>query len=167
MSHSSVSGASIPIKLDGRVLDVSPLTDRDISELDAYVKHVHIQTAIDASLNQPDRIADKIISAAVQQASSITFMSAEGAAIIRSTDGVARILWHGLRHRHPDLTFEDVRKLIFNPRAISEANRVFNELNVKPLNEVAAKGKALGAALSRKKKSTVRSSKSTNSRRRK
>jgi hypothetical protein len=162
---SAITGHSVPIKLGDKVYNVAPLTDKDIAELDAYVKHVHIQTAIDTAAQVPEQVGDKLIAAAVQQASSISFMSPAGAAIIRSTDGVARILWHGLKHNHPGITWEEVRGLIFNRRAIDEANRVFNKLNVEPLNEVAAKGKALGAALSRKKRSILRSSKGTTSRR--
>jgi hypothetical protein len=47
-----------------------------------------------------------------------------------------------------------------NSENIAEANRIFNKLNVKPLQEVAAKGKALAAA-SRKKIFTTKSQRST------
>ncbi len=144
--------------------NVSPLTDKDIAELDAYVRHVHIQTAIDASANQTSSMIDRLVNAAVYQASSITFMSPQGAAIIKSQDGVARILWHGLKHNHPDLTHERVRQMMYDKTTIAEANRVFKELNVDPLAEVAARGKALAAAQSRRKKSTSRLSKGTRSR---
>jgi hypothetical protein len=167
MTHAHITGASAPIKLGDKLYDVSPLTDKDIAELDAYVRHVHIQTAIEASRGQDDRLTDKLINFAVMQASAITFMSPQGAAIIKSQDGVARILWHGLKHKHPDLTHEQVRKLMYDPSSIKEANRVFKELNVEPLAEVAAKGKALAAAHLRRKKSISRSSKGTSSRRKK
>jgi hypothetical protein len=167
MTHAHITGASVPIKLGDKLFDVSPLSDKDIAELDAYVRHVHIQTAIDAAKGQDDRIADKVINFAVMQASAITFMSPQGAAIIKSQDGVARILWHGLKHKHPDLTHEQVRALMYDPLTIREANRVFKELNVEPLAEVAAKGKALEAARLHRKKSTSRSSRGTSSRRKK
>lgn len=167
MTHSSITGASAPIKLAGKLYNVAPLSDKDIAELDAYVRHVHIQTAIDAAKGQDAAIVDRLIAAAVQQASSITFMSPQGAAIIKSQDGVARILWHGLKHNHPELTHEQTRALMYDPMSLREANRVFKELNVEPLNEVAAKGKALAAARSRKKRSTRNSSNGSSLRRKK
>jgi hypothetical protein len=167
MTHAHITGASAPIKLGSTVYNASPLTDKDIAELDAYVRFVHIQTAIDASKGQPPDMVDRLVNAAVGQASSITFMSPQGAAIIRSQDGVARILWHGLKHNHPELTHEQVRALMYDKTTIAEANRVFKELNVEPLAEVAAKGKALAAAQLRRKKSTSRLSKGTRSRRKK
>jgi hypothetical protein len=167
MTHAHITGASAPIKLGDKLYDVSPLTDKDIAELDAYCRHVHIQTAIDASKGQDSSIVDKLINAAVMQASAITFMSPQGAAIIKSQNGVARILWHGLKHKHPSLTHEQVRAMMYDPSSIKEANRVFKELNVEPLAEVAAKGKALADARLRRKKSTSRLSKGTRSRRKK
>lgn len=167
MTHAHITGASAPIKLNDKVYNVAPLTDKDIAELDAYVRHVHIQTAIDASKGQEPAIVDRLINAAVMQASAITFMSPHGAAIIKCQDGVARILWHGLKHNHPELTHEQVRAMMYDPSSIKEANRVFKELNVEPLAEVAAKGKALAAAHSHRKKSTSSSSKGISSRQKK
>jgi hypothetical protein len=161
MSNLALTGGSTPIKLNSVVYNVSPLTDKDTSELDEYVRFVHMETAKKAAKDADPEIKQMIVSAAVGQASSLSFMSPQGAAIIKGIDGVSRILWHGIKHNHPEVTHEFIRAAMFaNTENIAEANRVFDQLNVKPLQEVAAKGKALAAA-SRKKSYTSNSRKST------
>jgi hypothetical protein len=127
-----------------------------------------MQTAMAAAKLADTKIAQMIISSATAQASSLSFMSPQGAAIISSVDGIARILWHGLKKAHPELTHEDVRALMFNSHENrKEANRVFEELNVKPLETLVQSGKALAAAQSRKKRSTSSLRKGTTLRRKK
>jgi hypothetical protein len=165
MSNSALTAASKPIRLSGTVYNVSPLDDKDTSELDEYVRFIHMETAKAAAITCSDEsIKHMIISSAVAQASSLSFMSPQGAAIIKSVDGVSRILWHGIKHNHPEVTHEFIRSQLFSNKSnIAEANKLFDELNVKPLQGVAARGKVLAAAL-RKKTSTSNSRKGTTSR---
>ncbi len=172
MSNNALTGGSIPIRLNGTLYNVSPLDDKDTSELDQYVRFIHMETATAAAEKADVRVAQMIVAAAVGQASALSFMSPQGAAIIKSVDGIARILWHGLKHNHPDLTHEQVRALMFNSHENrKEANRVFEELNVKPLESLVQSGKSLAAAnkarQSRKKASTHKSAKSSGLRPRK
>ncbi len=163
----SLTGAAIPVFLSGKEYLVSPLRDIDLVELDEYVRSVHIQTAVNATLNAPQDAKRIAIERAVDYASSITFMSPQGAAIVKSSDGVARILWQGVKQNHPDMTHAELRALMYSPENVREANRVFAELNVKPLEGVLKAGKDLRARRQVKKTSTARSSKSSTSRRRK
>lgn len=163
----SLDAHGAPISLGGKLYTVAPLTDKDISELDEYIRHVHVTTAVKATQGLSQEIQDRALEIAISQASELSFMSPRGASIIRSLDGVARILWQGLKHNHPDLSYEEVRATFTDRSLVKEANRVFTKLNVEPLQEVAAKGKALQDrhAQLRKKTSTSRSSKGTTSRR--
>ena len=95
-----ITGAAKPIRLSGKEYRVSPLMDIDLAELDEYVRSIHIKTAIDATKDAPSHIQKMAIERAVDVASSITFMSERGASIMKSTDGVARILWQGVKHNH-------------------------------------------------------------------
>lgn len=165
---SALTGGSVPIRLNGTVYQVAPLNDKDVSELDSYVRFIHMETAKEAARGADQGMQQMILSAAIGQASSLSFMSPQGAAIIKSIDGVARILWHGIKHNHPEVTHDFVRQQMFvSKENLAEANRVFEELNVKPLEALASRGKARAAALSRKKSSTTTSVKNSRSRRKK
>ena len=163
MSYDAVTAAPVPINLGGTEYLVSPLTDKDLVSLDEYIRHIHIKTAVDSCKNMPQEIADKALSMAVKQASSMTFMSPEGAGLIKSVAGVARILWLGIKHNHPTVTHEDISAKMLDKRNIAEANRVFKRLNVDPMQDLL--GKAAPAVRRRQGlKSTKRSLSSTKSR---
>lgn len=161
MSNTSLTAATYPIVLDAVTYQVSPLDDVAISALDNYVRSVHIESAVAGSANLQPALQSRVIDAAVRQASSLSALAPEGAAILKNPDGVAMILWLGIKRNHPDVAYETIRAKMFAPEAIRRANHVFNELNVKPLEEVAAKGKAQAVVASRRKKSTKRSPRST------
>jgi hypothetical protein len=160
-----LAAASYPIKLNDVIYNVAPLDDVDIVELDNYVRQVHIETAATSAVNLPAAVQDRILSIAVKQASGLSAMSPEGAMILRNTAGVARMLWQGIKRNHPDVTYEKIRSLITSKESIAEANRVFHELNVKPLEEVAALNRGKRVSQRRVPTSTKRSSKGSSSRR--
>lgn len=154
---SDITGAGTPIKLGDTTYLVSPLSDKDLIELDEFVRFVHVNAAVDSA---PASMKDRALQIAIQQASALSFMSAEGAAIIKNHNGVSRILWHGIRHNHPDVTHEQIRALIIKHDVVAEANRVFKKLNVDPLQRLSTGKKAKPAGSRRVvKKSTLRSSK--------
>jgi hypothetical protein len=159
---SDITGAGTPIKLGDVTYLVSPLSDKDLIELDEFVRFVHVNAAVDSA---PASMKDRALEIAIQQASALSFMSPGGAAIIKNHNGISRILWHGIRHNHPEVTHEQIRELIIKHEVVAEANRVFKKLNVDPLQRLTA-GKKAQPVVSRRpaKKSTSRSSKGTTSR---
>ena len=160
---SDITGAGTPIKLGDVTYLVSPLSDKDLIELDEFVRFVHVNAAVNSA---PAAMKDRALEIAIKQASSLSFMSPDGAAIIKNHNGISRILWHGIRHNHPEVTHEQIRELVVNHEVVAEANRVFKKLNVDPLQRLNA-GKKVPPAASRQpaKRSTSKSSKGTTSRR--
>ena len=170
----ALTNAPLSMKLSGKEYLISPLNDQDASMLDEYVRSVFMRTAVLAAQAAGERsvIAQKIIETAVAQAPLISFLSAQGAALIKSIDGVSRILWQGARHNHPGLTHEEVRKAMYgNKDSVQEANRIFKALNIDPLQSLippaSAKKAPVATKASRKKSYMPTSAKSTSSRRRK
>ena len=111
---------------------MSPLTDRDISELDEWVRARYIATAR-ASLEGvtgPDR--EETLRIAMDRAMALTWLSGEGLKLIATIDGTARLLWQSIYRSHPDLKYEDLRQLMLDPRNIANVNEAFKELNVGP-----------------------------------
>lgn len=173
MSSAALTGAPDSMRLSGVEYLISPLGDQDISMLDEYVRAQFMATAVAAAraAGEDTKIGQMIITSAVAQAPQISFMTNAGAALIKSVDGVSRILWQGARHNHPGLSHEALRKAMFNNKeAIAEANAIFKRLNIDPLGTlVPANGKKVPAAAvrSRKKSYTPTSARSTKSRRKK
>ena len=151
----SETAAAYPIRLGGVDYLVSPLSDKDLAELDNYVRATHIRVAVESTKSFDAATQAQLRGYAIEQASSITFASEQGAKIMRSLEGIARMLWQGIKHNNPNITVEQVQSYLLDSDARSEANRIFRELNVKPLQEVAAAGKAL--AESQRRKSTKHS----------
>lgn len=159
----SETGAAYPIRLGGVDYLVSPLSDKDLVELDNYVRATHIRVAVESTKGFDPATQQQLRAYAIDQASSITFASEQGAKIMRSLEGIARMLWQGIKHNNPNITVEQVQGFLLDSSARSEANRIFRELNVKPLQEVAAAGKAL-ASQSQRRRSTNSSVKSSTKR---
>lgn len=137
-SRAVMTQASRPIdfKRAGLRLMMSPLTDRDIAELDHWVQANYLQTARRGLLTREDEV--RLYPACVSRAAMMTWYGGDGLATITSVDGLAQLLYIGCRRNHPELTHETVRKLIttgngeIDEAQISEFNRVFNELNEMP-----------------------------------
>lgn len=134
-----ITGAAHPLVLGGEEFHLSPLSDRDIEELNYWLQDQVIQVAVRSMSSVTDqRVRDELMDAAVRQASGLTFLSGEGAKRMRSLEGVSRVTWQGLRRRHPQLTYERVKELILDPKTIKYVNEVFRKLNHGKAGEVKA-----------------------------
>jgi hypothetical protein len=126
-----ITGASHPIELAGVEYHLSPLTDRDIEELTNWLRASFVRMASESltpEMTQAQR--DEVLGAAMREARKIDWVSGEGARTMGTLDGISRVLWHGLRKRHPDLTYEAVRALITDAKTVAKASAVFKALNV-------------------------------------
>jgi hypothetical protein len=137
----SITNAPVPIKLGDKEYLVSGLNDQSLVALDEYVKFLHMTSVSEAVATLPVHQQQAAITAAANICSSLSFMSAEGARIMRSVNGVSRILWQGIVQNDPKVTHEEIRALMFKRENIIKANKVFEELNIKPLQEVQRAGK--------------------------
>jgi hypothetical protein len=121
---------------------VRRFTDEDFSTLDEWVRGQHVRTAR-ASLgptSTPEE-RDEILGLAMHQAASMTWMHGLGAHMIASMDGIAMLVWVATRRDHPDLSYERIRTLIFNPENIKENIRRWND----KMEELKRQGKSSSA----------------------
>lgn len=136
-----ITGASHDITFaDGTTYRMAPLTDRDISELDNWVRSRHIQIAIDAGKDLSDEDRMELKEVAMMQAATLSWMSGMGARLMATVDGMARLCWQGIKTNHPLVSLEDLRAKMFDPVNVDEANRVFEKLNLPDSSDDSKKG---------------------------
>lgn len=128
---SNPQAAPIPLAFnDGTTWRLSPFTDADIAELDRYVQHRYIQMARDSLPPEATKAQrEETLAVAMNHAMGLTFMAGMGAKLMASVDGVARVVWQGLRHNHPHITVEEVRAKLFNPVNLLASTEVLAQVN--------------------------------------
>ena len=131
------TAAAVPLTFaDGTTYTMSPLTDRDIVELDEWVKHEYIRI-VRSTLPQdvPQAERDRQMSLAYRQAMALTWLNGDGARLIATVSGMSRLVWQAIKKRHPDVTEDDLRRHMFDPRNIDAARERFEYQNLSPSEE--------------------------------
>lgn len=152
-----ISTTRRPIKIDGHEFFASPLTDNAKDSLDQFVQHKLIEgkmAFIDRLEKQEDR--EFAIKTAMEQVAGVGFMSAEGVNIAGSPEGIARIIWEGVRPNHPDWPWERFKELEFDVTALAEGNAIFYEFNVAPLEKAKREGKERRAKATKEKRAKAK-----------
>ena len=80
--------------------------------------------------NASREVRDETLAVAMREARALDFFTGEGARSLRDLKAVARVVWQSLRREHPELTHDQVRKMLTDPRTIDHAMAVWRELNV-------------------------------------
>jgi hypothetical protein len=101
-----MTAAAHPISIGGKEYQMSPLTERDLDELDAWYRKTMIdaaRSALSSDMTQDER--DEVMDAAVRQAHGLRFLT-RGAKM--SGERFARLIWQGCKKKHPQLTMTEV-----------------------------------------------------------
>ena len=108
---------------------LTPLTHQDWGELMAWCRDSYLGTYTRnvRDLEPEDRRA--LLEAAFQQANRLTLKSPEVAEALQSPAGMYKCFWLAIRKNHPELTPEDVPRILLNSEAIAEAMAAFNASN--------------------------------------
>jgi hypothetical protein len=147
MSDQLVAAASYPLEfleeytdtIDGGKtktrllrLQMKPLSDKDISEMDLWVRVRYIRTAREAAEGlTPDRYEQEL-RIAQMTAIQLSAFSGMGGKMIATVDGMARVIWQGIKDNHPEITEHRIRALMFSQRNLKEANAAFKMVNFSP-----------------------------------
>jgi hypothetical protein len=121
-----------PIVIGDKTYDVSPLSDEGREAMDEWVRAKFVERItpiIDALKNRQDREA--ALDRAFTRAFEITWMSEEGSKLIGTVEGVAKLLYEGIRPNHPDVTFDELKQQMFSAENVDKANAIFRELNIR------------------------------------
>jgi len=142
-----VAGAAIPIEFsDGTSYLVSPLSDKDIEELNEWVRSEYI------SMVRRSGASPEEMGVAFNEAAGIQWMSGVGSKMMASVNGMARLVYQGCLKKHPNISYEKLRELLFHPDNLEKTRQVFERLN--GVDAKGKKGRPPKRKLSRKRKST-------------
>lgn len=128
---------------------MSPLTDEAHESLNEWVRQVLAKkhaSLIETLKGEAQRIA---IESSLKMLSNASFMSADGIKLMGTQEGVARMLWEGIRRNHPDVTYEKIKSQLITPGQIRAATAKFEEQNLQKAGPTNPKASSL-----RRKKST-------------
>ena len=134
-----LTGASSPLRINGREFKARTLTDRDYVELDEYIQHKLLEKEkilIDKmNLSSADRM--EMTQAALKNAAVASWATNEGAKIMGTIEGTARLGYQMVAARHSQLSFEEFYEHMNKSNdllglAIREINDVFMKLNTTP-----------------------------------
>jgi len=126
------------ITLGGKLYTASRLTDKEIVELDRWVRAEYVRMARDSAIGLSQAEQDRIEERAMMKAAGISAFDAIGVKMFGTVEGVTRLAWKSLQRCHPDITFEYLRDQIFNPNnehvgeTIRRFNAAFREVNYTP-----------------------------------
>lgn len=152
-----------PITIGNNTYEVSPLDDDSHMALDEWVRSKYIERNVQLLAALPQADKELALKVAYSEAATVTWLSGFGARLMGTVEGVAQLLYEGVRKNHPDVTPKMLKKDLMRPENLAKANAAFKHLNdpdPPPNKKGAQKKKALVKALksrSRKKKSTFSS----------
>lgn len=111
-NNTRLTGASTPVIFsDGFELNLSPLSDKDITELDNWVRARYLYIARSGiSENATDEEKDRIERIAQQTAATLCWYLGYGASIMACLDGLCRILYQAAQNNHKGLTYDDLHE---------------------------------------------------------
>jgi hypothetical protein len=130
----SMTAAPAPLEFaDGTKYRISPLTDKDIEELDMWVQSRVIENARN-SITPNMSVAERAetLEIAMKLSLSVSFTSDIGAKMIATVPGMTRLVWQSIRKNHPEVTESELRKHMLNEDNIREANIKFSKVNNSP-----------------------------------
>jgi hypothetical protein len=119
---SVASAAPAEIILSGKKFLVSPATDKDFGELERWVQDRILDVCF-RNANKLDNSADRqeFLKHAFDKASGTILASSEATVLLLSVEGAVMRLYLGIRHNHPDITVDEVRKLATSREEIEKA----------------------------------------------
>lgn len=125
-----LTAARKPIKLGGREFLMTRFSDRDISEIDQWLRARIIRDAresLDANSTHSERA--EILEIAMRMAAVTSMYSPIGARMIATVDGMAKMLLQSIHRDHPNETVESLRQLLFDQENLDVVNQEWKDLN--------------------------------------
>jgi len=110
LGRANTTAAPLRFEVDGKAYCMSPLKDRDFGEFELWLQ----DRCIDLARRNTEGLApgDKeILRCAVDKAMKLTISSPEALDRMMTIDGASELLYLSLRAEHPDITYEEARRL--------------------------------------------------------
>lgn len=129
-STATATAAPMEVLLKGKPARMAPLTDKDIAELDNWLKARVIRMArqaIDETWSEEEKRT--LYAAAVANATTLTWVSGEGAKLMNTLDGMSQVFWQCFRRYSPRVTLDEVRAAMLDPESRDEMQEAFATLH--------------------------------------
>jgi hypothetical protein len=127
--------------VDGTTYKFSPLTDRDLDELDEWLQFKIIDIArrsLPPTATKAER--EETLSIAQREACSITFLSPRGVEMMSTLAGMVHLCFISVVKAHPEVTEETFGTLLRNPDNLRVVNEAFTRVNQPAEGHVLEKG---------------------------
>jgi hypothetical protein len=125
-----VTAAPGEVQLGENFYRMSPLTDRDLEELDNWLRVRIIRLARRSTEGLSEKEATATMNQAFAFASKLSWTSDEGASLMATRDGVAKVLFQGIHANHPEVTEAQVYAALVEPGTVRAAMDVWRLLNI-------------------------------------
>jgi len=137
-----LTAASIQVVIRGATYRLSPLSDRDHSELGLWIKQHYLLMAREAIKGEENaEVRQNVLLAAAEHASRLSLGSDEAIEILwKNVDGIAQFVWLSLRREHPDITKETVYEITSDPEALEQIYEALDVLEGAPLKKKRRQG---------------------------
>ena len=162
MGDRHVNASPGTLILGDRELTMSPLTDKELTQLDDWVREQYVSNALKAiPIDIAEATRQRMELHIIDKAARLSCMTGEGASLIATPRGMAKLVHVSLHS--DDITIEELTREMYDPNNIRVVNRKFTEINTDP-KQSALREKGHH---SRRTKSTGNSRKRTTTRRKK
>ncbi len=102
----------LELRIAGRILRISPLTDADWAELQLWMRSRMIDLAREAAKDESPEVKKAILAQVAEKAFELYLSSPEAEGFLtRDIETISYLFWLSLRHEHPQMTREDVLQL--------------------------------------------------------
>lgn len=124
----TASAAPTPVKLGDKTYLLSPLDTRDFGIILRSVKLHMMQLAKDAAEGLPSAEREMLLKHAYDRAAEVQYGHAQVLALMQDIDCITQMVWLSIRKEHPQITLEEVAKLLTNDEAFADANVKLTEM---------------------------------------
>ena len=135
-----ITAAPAELVLGDKTYRMSPLSDIDIAEIDNWLRVRHLRLVRESTAGASRAEARRVMMDAFDYAAKLSWTSDDGAALLSTRDGIAKLLWQGMHGNHSELTVEEVYKLLLDPRTIRSAMDTWKLINGVGKEEAPASG---------------------------
>ena len=110
----AMSQSPVPFTLpNGMAVQLYPLTERDYTEIDAWIKHQYMENVVSACNRLPREEREQLMKVALEEAAALTFQHGHGNKILlSSTHGVTRLAYQLIR-KGTSMTFDEFHRILF------------------------------------------------------
>lgn len=124
MSQEDVIGAGSFVTFDNIEYKIRRINDKDIALLNEWVRGRIVSIARSSLEGVEDEFTrQETLSAAITKAMSTSWMYGDGAKMMASPEGLARIIWQAMQGVDDRLSYEDMRGLMLIPEHVNEVTR--------------------------------------------